>query len=61
MALNCRHVWKQISDYIEGTVSAELREEIEPISPTAAIALPCLIPRAISWCWLPMIELSTYR
>ncbi len=29
MALNCRHVWKQISDYIDGTVSPELREEIE--------------------------------
>lgn len=29
MVLNCRHVWKQISDYIDGTVTPELREAIE--------------------------------
>jgi len=29
MVLNCRHVWHQISDYIDGTVPLELREAIE--------------------------------
>ena len=29
MVLDCKHVWKQISNYIDGTVPAELRESIE--------------------------------
>ena len=29
MVLECKHVWKQISDYIEGSVPLELRESIE--------------------------------
>jgi anti-sigma factor RsiW len=29
MVLNCRHVWDQISDYIDGSVLPELRESIE--------------------------------
>ena len=29
MVLNCRHVWDQISDYIDGSVAPELREAIE--------------------------------
>jgi len=29
MVLNCRHVWEQISDYIDGTVPLELRDAIE--------------------------------
>jgi len=29
MVLNCRHVWDQISDYIDGSVPPELRESIE--------------------------------
>ncbi len=29
MVLNCKHVWKQISSYIEGDVPLELREAIE--------------------------------
>ena len=29
MVLNCRHVWDKISDYIDGTVSPELREAVE--------------------------------
>ncbi len=29
MVLNCRHVWDQISDYIDGTVPAELRKAVE--------------------------------
>ena len=29
MVLNCRHVWDQISDYIDGTVPIELRDAIE--------------------------------
>jgi len=29
MVLNCRHVWDQISDYIDGTVSPEMREAVE--------------------------------
>ena len=29
MVLNCKHVWKEISNYIDGTVSPELREAIE--------------------------------
>ncbi|MBS1852033.1 MAG: zf-HC2 domain-containing protein [Acidobacteria bacterium] len=29
MVLNCRHVWKEISNYIEGTVAPELRDEME--------------------------------
>jgi len=29
MELNCRHVWAHISEYIDQTVSAGLREEIE--------------------------------
>jgi len=29
MELNCRHVWARISDYIDESVSAELRAEIE--------------------------------
>ncbi len=29
MVLNCRHVWDQISDYIDGTVSPELRKAVE--------------------------------
>jgi anti-sigma factor RsiW len=29
MVLNCRHVWNQISDYIDGSVAPELREAIE--------------------------------
>ena len=29
MELNCKHVWAYISDYIDDSVGAELREEIE--------------------------------
>jgi anti-sigma factor RsiW len=29
MVLNCKHVWAQISDYIDGTVPPELRADIE--------------------------------
>jgi Putative zinc-finger len=29
MVLNCRHVWHQISDYIDGTLPLELRDAIE--------------------------------
>jgi len=29
MVLNCRHVWDQISDYIDGSVAPELRQAIE--------------------------------
>lgn len=29
MVLNCKHVWKQISNYLEGSVSPELRDSIE--------------------------------
>jgi len=29
MVLNCRHVWAEISNYIEDTVTPELREAVE--------------------------------
>ncbi len=29
MELNCKHVWGYISDYIDNSMSAELRSEIE--------------------------------
>ena len=29
MKLECKHVWEHISEYIDGTVDARLREEIE--------------------------------
>ena len=29
MKLNCQHVWNYISEYIDGTVDGQLREEIE--------------------------------
>jgi len=29
MVLNCKHVWKEISNYIDGTVPPELRDSIE--------------------------------
>jgi hypothetical protein len=29
MKLECKHVWKYISEYIDHTVDAKLREEIE--------------------------------
>jgi anti-sigma factor RsiW len=29
MELNCRHVWAQISDYIDDSVPAEVRADIE--------------------------------
>ena len=29
MELNCKHVWAHISEYIDNTVDAKLREEIE--------------------------------
>ncbi|GGG92227.1 anti-sigma factor family protein [Silvibacterium dinghuense] len=29
MAMNCRHVWDHISGYIDGTLSAEVRLEVE--------------------------------
>lgn len=29
MRLQCKHVWSYISDYIDGTVNAQVREEIE--------------------------------
>ena len=29
MELNCKHVWAHISDYIDDTVTAELRADIE--------------------------------
>lgn len=29
MRLKCKHVWSYISDYIDGTVNAQVREEIE--------------------------------
>ncbi len=29
MVLNCRHVWDQISDYIDGTVPPKLRKAVE--------------------------------
>lgn len=29
MVLDCKHVWDQISDYIDGSVAPELREAVE--------------------------------
>ena len=29
MKLDCKHVWEHISDYIDNTVDAKLRQEIE--------------------------------
>lgn len=29
MKLECKHVWEYISEYIDGSVSAELRQDIE--------------------------------
>ena len=29
MVLDCRHVWDQISNYIDGTVPQELRDAVE--------------------------------
>jgi hypothetical protein len=29
MELNCKHVWSYISEYIDNTVDAKLRDEIE--------------------------------
>jgi anti-sigma factor RsiW len=29
MTLNCKHVWAQVSDYIDGSVTPEMREAIE--------------------------------
>jgi hypothetical protein len=29
MELNCKHVWRFISDFIDGTVDPQLREDIE--------------------------------
>jgi anti-sigma factor RsiW len=29
MELNCKHVWSYISDYLDGSVDAGLREQIE--------------------------------
>ena len=29
MTLDCKHVWAQLSDYIDGAVAPELRREIE--------------------------------
>jgi anti-sigma factor RsiW len=29
MKLDCRHVWEHISEYIDGNVDAQLREDIE--------------------------------
>ena len=29
MKLNCKHVWEHISEYIDGSVEAKLREDIE--------------------------------
>ena len=28
-SMQCKHVWEQVSGYIDGTVSTELRQEIE--------------------------------
>jgi predicted anti-sigma-YlaC factor YlaD len=29
MTLNCKHVWAQVSDYIDGSVTPELKQDIE--------------------------------
>ncbi|HEX4541531.1 MAG TPA: zf-HC2 domain-containing protein [Candidatus Acidoferrum sp.] len=29
MKLDCKHVWEHISEYIDGSVDAQLREDIE--------------------------------
>jgi anti-sigma factor (TIGR02949 family) len=29
MKIDCKHVWSQVSDYVDGTVSPETREAIE--------------------------------
>jgi len=29
MALNCRHVWDRISEYIDGTLDPQVRAEVE--------------------------------
>jgi anti-sigma factor RsiW len=29
MVLNCRHVWDHISDYIDGSISPEIRADVE--------------------------------
>jgi len=39
----CKHVWAQISDYIEGDVGPELREAIEEHLAHCATAPPCWI------------------
>ena len=29
MKLNCKHIWRELSNYLDGDVSSELRQEIE--------------------------------
>ena len=29
MKIDCKHVWEQVSDYIDGSVTTEVREAIE--------------------------------
>lgn len=29
MKLSCKHVWAQVSEYIDGSVSAEMKQDIE--------------------------------
>jgi anti-sigma factor (TIGR02949 family) len=29
MKIDCKHVWSQVSDYIDGTVTSQEREDIE--------------------------------
>jgi len=29
MKLNCKHIWRELSNYLDGDVSLELRQEIE--------------------------------
>lgn len=29
MTLNCKHVWAQVSDYIDGSVTPEMKADIE--------------------------------
>ena len=42
MKLDCKHIWRELSNYLDGEISAELRAEVE-----AHVAL-CFAPR----CWI---------
>lgn len=61
MVLDCKHVWNYISEYLEGTLLEETREDVQKHLPVVRSVQQFWTP-LVTWSfWLRMIESLNYQ